>query len=45
MTKAIARLTAADPVLGKHIARIGQVWAPYRSTAALYLWRAADFPK
>ncbi|NNM55583.1 DNA-3-methyladenine glycosylase [Acidocella sp.] len=29
----------------KELARIGQVWAPYRSTAALYLWRAADLAK
>ncbi len=24
------------------LARFGQRWAPYRSTAALYLWRAVD---
>ena len=24
------------------LAEIGAVWAPYRSTAAWYLWRAAD---
>ncbi len=29
----------------KELARIGQIWAPYRSTAALYLWRAADLGK
>ncbi|GLR65737.1 DNA-3-methyladenine glycosylase 1 [Acidocella aquatica] len=29
----------------KELARLGEVWAPYRSTAALYLWRAADLPK
>jgi DNA-3-methyladenine glycosylase II len=29
----------------KELARIGEVWAPYRSTAALYLWRAADLAK
>ena len=27
------------------LAEIGQVWAPYRSTAAWYLWRAADEKK
>lgn len=26
----------------KALAEIGQVWAPYRSTAAWYLWRAAE---
>lgn len=26
----------------KELAEIGQAWAPYRSTAAWYLWRAAD---
>lgn len=26
----------------KALAEIGTAWAPYRSTAALYLWRAAD---
>ena len=26
----------------KELAEIGAVWAPYRSTAAFYLWRAAD---
>jgi DNA-3-methyladenine glycosylase II len=26
----------------KALAEIGQAWAPYRSTAAWYLWRAAD---
>jgi 3-methyladenine DNA glycosylase/8-oxoguanine DNA glycosylase len=25
------------------LARFGVRWAPYRTTAALYLWRAADF--
>jgi 3-methyladenine DNA glycosylase/8-oxoguanine DNA glycosylase len=25
------------------LARFGRRWSPYRSTAALYLWRAADF--
>ncbi len=29
----------------RELARIGEVWAPYRSTAALYLWRAADLAK
>ena len=26
----------------KELAAIGEAWAPYRSTAAWYLWRAAD---
>lgn len=26
----------------KELAKIGEVWSPYRSTAAWYLWRAAD---
>ena len=26
----------------KDLAAIGAAWAPYRTTAALYLWRAAD---
>ncbi len=26
----------------RELANIGQVWSPYRSTAAWYLWRAAD---
>jgi DNA-3-methyladenine glycosylase II len=26
----------------RELARVGEVWAPYRSTAAWYLWRAAD---
>jgi DNA-3-methyladenine glycosylase II len=29
----------------KEFAVIGQIYAPYRSTAALYLWRAADLSK
>jgi len=29
----------------KALAEIGQMFAPYRSTAALYLWRVADAPK
>jgi DNA-3-methyladenine glycosylase II len=29
----------------KALAEIGQVFAPYRSTAALYLWRVADTAK
>ncbi len=28
----------------KELAAIGHAYAPYRSTAALYLWRAADAP-
>ena len=26
----------------KELARLGEAWAPWRSTAAWYLWRAAD---
>jgi DNA-3-methyladenine glycosylase II len=26
----------------KELAVIGAAWAPYRSTAAFYLWRASD---
>jgi DNA-3-methyladenine glycosylase II len=26
----------------KHLATIGEAWAPFRSTAAWYLWRASD---
>ncbi|GAB0115549.1 DNA-3-methyladenine glycosylase family protein [Acidisoma sp. C75] len=29
----------------KDLARLGEIWAPYRSTAAWYLWRAADAGK
>ena len=29
----------------KTLAEIGEIFAPYRSTAALYLWKAADAPK
>jgi DNA-3-methyladenine glycosylase II len=29
----------------KALATAAQIYAPYRSTAALYLWRAADSPK
>ena len=29
----------------KELARIGEAWAPYRSAAAWYLWRAADLGK
>lgn len=29
----------------KALAEIGQPWAPYRTTAAWYLWRAADLAK
>ncbi len=29
----------------KALAAIGELWAPYRSTAAWYLWRAADAAK
>jgi 3-methyladenine DNA glycosylase/8-oxoguanine DNA glycosylase len=29
--------------LPEQLARFGQQWAPYRTTAAWYLWRAADF--
>jgi 3-methyladenine DNA glycosylase/8-oxoguanine DNA glycosylase len=27
----------------EHLERHGVRWAPHRTTAALYLWRAADF--
>jgi DNA-3-methyladenine glycosylase II len=29
----------------KALRESGLIWAPHRSTAALYLWRAADLPK
>ena len=29
----------------KELARIGEAWAPWRSAAAWYLWRAADAAK
>jgi len=29
----------------EHLAEFGKRWAPYRTTAARYLWRAADLPK
>ena len=29
----------------KELGRIGEAWAPYRTTAAWYLWRAADAAK
>ncbi len=29
----------------KELASIGQAWAPWRSAAAWYLWRAADAAK
>ena len=29
----------------KELGRLGEVWAPYRSTASWYLWRAADAGK
>ena len=36
-------LTGADAQLRpKQLAAIGAAWAPYRSTAAWYLWRASD---
>lgn len=31
-----------EPVTPKQLAAIGTRWAPYRSVAAWYLWRAAD---
>jgi len=31
-----------EPVKPKELALIGQRWAPYRSVAAWYLWRAAE---
>jgi DNA-3-methyladenine glycosylase II len=36
-------LTGAEAQLRpKQLAAIGEAWAPYRTTAAWYLWRAAD---
>src|SRR5437763_6469526 len=36
-------LTGADAQLRpKQLAAVGESWAPYRSTAAWYLWRASD---
>ncbi len=36
-------LTKADQQLRpKELAALGEIWAPYRSTAAWYLWRASD---
>ena len=36
-------LTGAEAQLKpKALAELGQAWAPYRTTAAWYLWRAAD---
>jgi DNA-3-methyladenine glycosylase II len=36
-------LTGAEAQLRpKQLAAIGEAWAPYRSTAAWYLWRASD---
>ncbi len=29
----------------RELARIGEAWGPWRSTAAWYLWRAADEAK
>jgi DNA-3-methyladenine glycosylase II len=29
----------------KELRRLGEIWAPYRSTASWYLWRAADAGK
>jgi DNA-3-methyladenine glycosylase II len=29
----------------KELAARGQIWAPYRTLAAFYLWRIADFRK
>ena len=26
-----------------HLQRVGKRWSPFRTTAALYLWRTADF--
>ena len=31
-----------EPVAPRELAAIGERWAPYRSVAAWYLWRAAD---
>ena len=36
-------LTGAEAQLRpKQLAAVGEPWAPYRSTAAWYLWRASD---
>jgi 3-methyladenine DNA glycosylase/8-oxoguanine DNA glycosylase len=29
----------------KELAALGTIFAPYRSTAAWYLWRSLEFPK
>ncbi len=29
----------------KTLARFGEIWSPYRTTAALYLWRAVDLQR
>jgi len=34
-----------DPPKPKALAEIGRAWAPYRSTAAWYFWRAVDMAK
>ena len=34
-----------EPPKPKALAEIGEGWAPYRTTAAWYLWRAADLAK
>jgi DNA-3-methyladenine glycosylase II len=41
------RVTAGLPVQPRprELAAIGEAWAPHRSTAAWYLWRAADAAK
>jgi DNA-3-methyladenine glycosylase II len=35
----------AEPPRPRDLAAIGEMWAPFRSTAAWYLWRAADTAK
>jgi DNA-3-methyladenine glycosylase II len=35
----------AEMPMKKAVTEFGEIWRPYRTTAALYLWRAADFEK
>lgn len=37
-------LTGRDTVTASELARLGEAWAPWRSVAAWYLWRASEFP-
>lgn len=32
----------AEPIKPRELRQIGEIWAPYRSIAAWYLWRAAE---